>query len=166
MKKLYLVRHAKSSWKNENLKDLERPLNKRGKRDAPFMGELLAKKNVRPDAVYSSPAVRAFDTAQLITGKLELPDETIELMPEIYEAGMGELLEIIRELPDEKQNVMLVGHNPGMTSLCNYISDKYFENIPTAAIAEIQFDLETWKDVKMESGKLLSFEFPKKYFPG
>ena len=163
MKKLYLVRHAKSSWKQPELSDFERPLNKRGKRDAPFMGNILNEKGIMPDLIISSPAVRAYTTARIIAEEIGYPPEKIETNEDIYEASAGEILDIINGIEDHNNTVMIFGHNPGFTSLSNYLSGKFIDNIPTCGISIIEFDVDKWEDVVLNGGKLISFEFPKKY---
>lgn len=163
MKTLYLMRHAKSSWKEPDLRDYERPLNKRGNRDAPFMGNLLKEKGIRPDIIISSGATRAYTTATIISGQLEYPIKQIIIEDRIYDASAGELIDIINSIEDSNNFAMLFGHNPGFTMLSNYLSDKRIDNIPTSGFVTIQFDLNSWSDVELGSGVLTDFEYPKKY---
>lgn len=163
MKKLFLVRHAKSSWSEPGLSDFERPLNSRGKRDAPFMGKLLKEKNILPDKIISSAAIRAYTTARTIATEINYPIEKIETSNDIYEAGASEILNIIQSVDDNIKTLMLFGHNPGFTSLSNYLSDRQVDNIPTCGISCIEFDVDSWKNVNINQGKLTAFEFPKKY---
>ncbi len=163
MKTLYIVRHAKSSWKNIDLPDIDRPLNKRGRRDAPFMGKILKKEGVMPDLIISSPARRACKTAKVIAQNLNYPKSKIQKDDAIYEATPGELIKLINSIPDEYIVVMLVGHNPGLTQLSNLLTGKYIENIPTTGIVEIEFNASSWNEITVNSGKLKSFEYPKKY---
>ncbi len=163
MKKLYLIRHAKSSWDNPGLIDFDRPLNKRGNRDAPFMGNVLSEKNIKPEIVYSSPAKRAWKTAKEICKKINFPVEDIVKKESIYEASSNELLQIIQPIDEKVKTVMLFGHNPGLTSLQNFLCDKEIENIPTCGIVSIDLDC-LWKEVSKNSGKLEFFEYPKLYF--
>jgi len=163
MKKLYLVRHAKSSWDNPDLDDFDRPLNKRGKRDAPFMGELLKKLNVNPDLIISSPAKRAYTTAKEIARILGYPKRMITKNEDVYLASAGELLSLINSIPEEVSSVMIFGHNPGFTQICNLLSNANILNIPTSGFVEIHFETENWKDITPGSGKLVAFEYPKKY---
>ncbi len=163
MKTLYLIRHAKSSWKNQNLADHERPLNKWGKRDAPFMVKLLREEDVKPDLIISSPAVRALITAKTFAEGLDYPKNEIEINDSIYEAGVSDLLNVIYNISDKYRYVMLFGHNPGLTILNNYITDQDIDNIVTCGIVCIQFNIDSWKNVNDNSGKILSYEFPKKY---
>ena len=164
MKKLYLARHAKSSWKEQDLDDFERPLNKRGKRDAPFIGQKLKEKNILPDLIISSPARRAITTAKKLAEQMGYPEEKIVEDENIYEAGGGELLSIIQRVDDKHNSLMMVGHNPAFTSLHNYIADQYIDNIPTCSVAFIELNVESWKEVEPNTGTLVDFLYPKKYF--
>jgi phosphohistidine phosphatase len=146
MKKLILVRHAKSSWNEPGLSDRDRPLNDRGERDAPKMGERLAKEGVKPDVILSSPAVRALATAQIIAGKLDFRRKDIRVDERLYLADADDLLEVIRELDDEAKRVMLVGHNPGLADLAHRCSST-ISDMPTCAVAMFGFDAKSWADV-------------------
>jgi len=134
MKILYLVRHAKSSWNHPELSDIERPLNKRGKRDAPFIGNLLKEKSVKPDILISSPAVRARKTASVIAEIIGYPKSKIFIDENIYEASSTELINIIHGFDDKYDSVMMFGHNPGLTMVNNYLTDSFIDNIPTCAV--------------------------------
>lgn len=155
-KTLYIARHAKSSWEDMSLSDFERPLNKRGKRDAPFMAELLKDKDINPELILSSPAKRAKKTAkhyhETLGGKLQFDED-------IYEASSMTLLTLVQEAFTHYNSVMIVGHNPGFTSLNDMLSDKPIFNIPTAGVVGILFEDE----VAPQKGKQLFFEYPKKY---
>lgn len=163
MKKLYLVRHAKSSWEENSLRDYDRPLNNRGERDAPFMGELLSKQGIKPGIIVSSAAVRAYETARIFAEKFDYPEALIFKEKSVYEADALNLLDIIRDTDDEYLSLMLFGHNPGMTYLSNYLTAQRIENMPTCSVAAIEFDLDSWRKLEPESGKLTAFEYPKKY---
>jgi phosphohistidine phosphatase len=112
MKTLYLVRHAKSSWKYPNLDDFERPLNKRGRKNAPFMGTILKKLKVAPDLLISSPANRAAITARIIAAKINYPLEKIRYRESIYEFSEDALIHVIKQIDDSVNKAMIVGHNP------------------------------------------------------
>lgn len=163
MKSLFLVRHAKSSWDYPELSDFERPLNKRGKKDAPLMGEVFNKLNIKPDQIISSPAVRAITTARTIAESINYPVENIKTIEAIYEVGTKDLLKLIRSTDNKINSLMIFGHNPALTLLSNDIGDKYIDNIPTCGMTAIEFDITSWQDLKSESGKIKLFEFPKKY---
>ncbi len=163
MKKLYLVRHAKSSWKYPETPDHDRPLNKRGKRDAPFMGELLFKKGEEPEVLITSSAQRAFATARTFARELNYPPNKIIKEREIYEADTNDLLMIIGKIDNQFESAMLFGHNPGFTLLNNLLTDTHIDNIPTCSIVIIELDIKDWNDVSYDCGKVIAFEYPKKY---
>ncbi|HEV8258568.1 MAG TPA: phosphohistidine phosphatase SixA, partial [Casimicrobiaceae bacterium] len=146
MKKLFLVRHAKSSRDDPALADKDRPLNDRGKRDAPKMGKRLAKRRVKPDLILSSPAVRALKTAEIIAKKLDYKRKNILVDDRLYAVEAGELLEVIRKLGDQVERVMLIGHNPELTELAHRLSSK-ITHMPTCAVAEFTFDAKTWSRI-------------------
>jgi len=164
MKTIYLVRHAKSSWKHANLPDYERPLNQRGERDAPFMGELLKKNNIVPDLIVSSSAVRANSTSEILAEKMNYDKGKIQFTKGIYDAATNTLLDIIRAFDSSLNSVMLVGHNPGITMLAGLLAAEYIENMPTCSIAAIQVEVDNWELIDSVEGKLLWLEFPGKYF--
>lgn len=163
MKRLYLIRHAKSSWADPTLGDFERPLNKRGKRDAPFMGEKLAERVVRPDFIISSSAKRAEKTARIIAKAIAYPSKKILFTEAIYLADEDELYQVVRSFDDKINTLFLVGHNFGITDFAVSLSGEQIENIPTCGIAAIEFDLDSWQQVGPNRGRLLFFDWPKKY---
>ncbi|WP_152633360.1 SixA phosphatase family protein [Aliarcobacter butzleri] len=162
MKKLVLIRHAKSDWSNPFLDDYLRPLNKRGKKNAPLMAKLLKEKNIRPDLIISSPSIRTKQTLEYFIKKLNYNDE-VKLEESIYEAPYENLLKVIKDIPNIHKILFLIGHNPGLCDLTNFLVDKSFENVPTCGIVEIDFDVKNWKDISKENSNLISFEYPKKY---
>lgn len=164
MKTLYLIRHAKSSWKDSSAPDHKRTLNERGKRDAPFMGELLHKKGVQPDVIVSSYAVRALTTAKIIAKAVGYAENDIDVREEIYLASFSTLMDVVQGLNDKASVAFLFGHNPDFTTFANTFSDEFIANVPTCGIVEIQFDVEQWSDINSDNGRVMSFEFPKKYF--
>jgi phosphohistidine phosphatase len=153
MKTLYLLRHAKSSWDDQNLADFDRPLNERGLSAAPLMGEVLAQRGLIPDEIISSPAKRAIQTATLVkeSGGFGAP---IRVEERIYEASPQALLQVTRGIRDELGAVMIVGHNPGIEGFIAFLTGN-LERMPTAAVAVIEIDLEKWTDVASGSGKLI-----------
>lgn len=163
MKRLYLIRHAKSSWADPTLKDFDRPLNKRGKRDAPFMGEKLAERKIRPDFILSSSAKRAEKTARTIAKAIAYPPKKIFFTEAIYLADESELYRIVRSCDDKVTTLFLVGHNFGITDFAVSLSGEQIGNIPTCGIAALEFDLDSWQQVGANSGRLLFFDWPKKY---
>ena len=163
MKILYLVRHAKSSWKYPRLDDFERPLNKRGHRNAPFMGEILKKLKVAPDLIISSPANRAATTARIIADTIDYPLENIYYDETIYALSEYDLIHVIQELDDGINQAMLVSHNPALTDLANSIGDTSISNIPTCGVCCINLNTSSWSSIGEQRGKLEFFEFPKKH---
>ena len=162
MKTLYLVRHAKSSWDDPGLKDYDRPLNKRGKKDAPKMGKHLKMIGVSPDLILTSPAKRAKTTAKYIAEKIEYPFEKIVEEKEIYHADVNELLDVIKDIDDSNDTIIMVGHNPGFTDLANYLTTTRIDNIPTTGIFCVEFDVNSWEKIHKESGEFKLFDYPKK----
>lgn len=163
MKTLIVMRHAKSSWEEPELEDIDRPLNKRGRRDAPFMGKVLELKGVRPGMIVTSPAVRALTTAQAVAEELRYPADSIKTEQRLYEASAGQLLDVVRSWSDPVDNVLLIGHNPGLTDCINQLTCAEIANFPTSGIMSIDFDVKHWKDVKEAGGQMRYFEYPKKY---
>lgn len=163
MKKLYLIRHAKSSWKYPELSDFDRPLNKRGKRDAPLMAEVIKEKKIVPDLIIASSALRTKTTAMVIAKKIGIKKEKIVFKESIYESSMIELLRVIENVDDSVKSLFLVGHNPGLNLLAEYLINSYVTNIPTCAIFAIELDIKEWNRVSEGCGKTLFFDYPKKH---
>lgn len=164
MKKLFLIRHAKSSWDEQGVTDLKRPLNKRGKRDAPFMGKLLHKGMIIPEQIYSSPAVRAITTANIFANELKFEKENIHVFESIYSGGIRELEDLIQNFDDDYNSVFIFGHNPTFTVYANHLGDKYIANMPTCSIVGFELIVKRWAEVERGKGKTFLFEYPKKYF--
>ena len=163
MKRLYLIRHAKSSWDDPDLSDIDRPLNKRGKKDAPIMGERLKNEHkAKPDLIISSPAKRAIRTARVIAKEIGYSKEKIEIKDSLYASGVTAMLNVIHYLDDSLDEVMLFGHNPDLTSLANHLSNQHVDNIPTCGIFCVDFDLKSWQDVKKGKGIFKFLDYPKK----
>lgn len=162
MKTLFLVRHAKSSWKDVRLSDHQRPLNKRGKKAAPEMARRLKRLSVKPDVIVSSDARRALDTAAAMAEGLDLPKEVIRPMPELYGAASKEILEIVLQFDDSWQQAMVVGHNPGFTELANRFYRHFIANVPTAGVVELRFDAPSWRQIRRDNLEFSRFDFPKK----
>ena len=159
MKRLLILRHAKSSWDNPGLSDFERPLNDRGKRAAPFMGGVIKRRGFEPDLIRSSPAVRARETARLVK---EFSGSTADIEHDnrIYEASSKTLIKVVSEADNRFNAVMIVGHNPGMEGLVHALTGKS-ERMPTAAVAVIDLDISDWSEVLDASGKLRELMRPK-----
>lgn len=152
MKQLFLLRHAKSSWDNSSLSDFERPLNRRGRTAAPFMGELIAKRKIQPGIIVSSPAVRARQTAELFkeAAGLRCP---LRFEKQIYEASLADLRIAVSELEEEFASALLVGHQPGTGELIRFLTGESPE-VPTACFTSISLKVDKWADIRSGSGKL------------
>jgi len=162
MLKLFLLRHAKSSRKDLLLDDFHRPLKKKGVKEVSFVGGVYKKLYARPDTIISSPAKRAFETAQLFAKEIDYSLNKITLEKKIYEAAPEKLLKVLRNISDEYKNVVIVGHNPGFTDLANRIIDGAdIDNIPTCGLVGIEFDTKNWGKIEEKSGTLFCFEYPK-----
>lgn len=162
MKTLILFRHAKSSWKDRSLPDRVRPLNKRGKRDAPMMGRRLATRGIEVEAMISSPAVRAMATAEAVAEELEYPWEEIVAEERLYGADAEEMLAVIEEQDDWVDHLMIVGHNPGLTTLANILSGAYLENVPTGGYVVLRYEVDGWGEVAEAKPVRVTFDYPKK----
>jgi phosphohistidine phosphatase len=161
MKHLFLIRHAKSSWDEEGLADRDRPLNDRGKRDAPKMGQRLAGRGVQPDLILSSPAVRALTTAEIMAREMGYKRKAIIVDERIYAAEPEALLAVIAALDDAHNVVMLFGHNPELTAIAHRFSNE-IDDMPTCSVAEFTFDVARWRDVPAAKPGSVTFETPKK----
>ncbi|MBU0559314.1 MAG: histidine phosphatase family protein [Bacteroidetes bacterium] len=164
MKTLYLLRHAKSSWKYIDLPDEERPLSIRGKSDAPLMGKVLANMNVQVDIIIASPAQRAKQTALEISKKLGFNKSKIVIEDLIYESGTADLLTVLKSISDKNDFALMVGHNPGFTLLHNYLCNFHIDNIPTCGITAIKLKISKWAELKAKCGKLLFYDYPKNHY--
>jgi phosphohistidine phosphatase len=160
MKTLFLLRHAKSSWKDASARDFDRPLNQRGLKAAPAVGRLMKKRKVQPDLVLSSPAERARQTTTLVLVAAEIKTE-VRHDERIYEATVARLLEVVAQIEDEANVAMLVGHNPGLAELFTALTGKS-ESLPTAALACIELDIEKWNKVRAGTGRLEWLVRPKR----
>jgi len=164
MKRLLICRHAKSSWKDRSVNDFDRPLNKRGKHDAPIIGQRLRIHGLVPDLIFSSPAQRALITALTYAQELGYPQEKIATNQSQYAASVARLLTLIQETEASVVTLMMVGHNPESTMLANFLSGLRIENIPTSGVVALEFAIQSWKEIQEAEGRLLEFEYPKKQF--
>ncbi len=161
MKTLFLMRHAKSSRDDPSLPDRDRPLNARGKQDAPKMGKRLAKRDVKPDLLLSSPALRALTTAQLIAEEVGDKRKDIVVDDRLYASSADDLLTVIRALDKKLNCVMLFGHNPEFTELAHRLSSEIV-HMPTSAVVEFNFDMKAWSDVGEVKPAKVVLDYPKK----
>jgi phosphohistidine phosphatase len=165
MKKLYLVRHAKSSWDDIAMDDFDRPLNDRGEKDAPHMAKLLKHRDVLPDRMISSPANRALSTCRAFAKVLGFEKKKIISEQKLYHAGSETILKVLAALPEHKGKedvVLLFGHNPGITEFANELLNISIDNIPTCGVVEATLAIDKWKEISFGCGKMGSFDYPNK----
>jgi len=162
MKTLLVMRHAKSSWADESMDDFDRPLNKRGERDAPKIGRKLLDVNCVPDLIVCSKAVRASSTAQLVADTAEYKTR-IQFRDRFYHASPADYMRELTLIPASKNRVMVVGHNPGLERLIEHLTGQ-FEVMPTAAVAFIQCPITDWETLDHVSCDLLDVWRPKEVF--
>jgi phosphohistidine phosphatase len=155
---LYLVRHAKSSWAEPGLADIDRPLNKRGKRDAPEMGRRLKERDAVPARIVTSSAKRARGTTRDFVKALGFGGE-MEVVASIYGGGAAEVVRVVQSTDDEVVSLMVVGHNPDMADLVNSLTDFGVDNVPTCAVFCSEHD--TWADVGVRPGRFRFYDYPK-----
>jgi phosphohistidine phosphatase len=163
MKKLYIMRHAKSSWSDASISDFDRPLNKRGEKDAPLIAEVLKKAKILPQLIISSPAKRALTTAQIISKKIGYAKKEILKDEDIYDAGPMDLLAIINKVNNDVDSLMIFGHNPSFTFLVNTLSNFNLANLPTCGFIDMDLMVDDWQAVAEGTGNVVNFEFPKRY---
>lgn len=161
MKILTLVRHAKSSWNDSSLSDRERPLNRRGERDAPDMGQRIAGHGIRPSLIITSPAVRAWTTARIIAREISYPVEFLQREDRLYLASLTALLDTVVAQDDGFNDLMVVGHNPGLTEFANYLVPGITNNLPTAGVVSVQLETDSWSLYERPACELLAFDYPK-----
>lgn len=152
MKTLYLLRHAKSSWKDKTLADIERPLNRRGRKASESLGDFLRKQKIVPDLVLSSSAVRARQTAEIVLETARVSTE-LRFDERIYEAGSNRLLAVVRQIEKSKQAVLLVGHNPGLEEFLNLLTGDA-EIMPTGTISKVVLKGSDWASTGLKGGTL------------
>ncbi len=159
---LILARHAKSSWEDIGLSDHDRPLNPRGRRDAPRMADRLAERGPSPERIVSSSAVRARATAEVFLDRLGLSSEDLVIEPAIYGADCADLIEIIRSLDDRYDCIMLVGHNPTFVEVAGRLDPGCVGHLPTCSVVTLELDGGGWSDGREGAFRLLDFDYPKK----
>lgn len=161
MKNLYLIRHAKSSWDQQGLRDFDRPLNGRGLETAPLMAQLLLRNGIKPDLLIASPAKRTLATARFFADAFGIDESEIRHEQDLYLPSTPELLYIIKNLPNDKHTIFLFGHNPGLTHLANMFTASYIDNVPTCGVVHIQAEINSWENLSEASGAVARTYFPK-----
>jgi phosphohistidine phosphatase len=164
MKRLTLVRHAKSDWSLAGQADWDRPLNKRGQRDAPEMARRLRSRRLKPDLILSSPAVRALTTASVMARELHVPATHVRQDERLYLASPVDILAVVHEHGGTAKHVMVFGHNPGLTDCANRLSaGEHIDNLPTCGVFTALYDVADWKDLGWGSGQDAEFDYPKNH---
>ena len=161
MKTLLLVRHAKSSWDNLTLSDFDRPLNGRGKVEAPQMAKRIKDRKIKIDLFISSPAKRAKKTAKIFMEIFDESKKKLVLVPSLYEASVVNFYNAVETIDDTNNIVALFSHNPGITEFANSLTEYKVDNIPTCGIFAVSMRIEKWNEFKNADKKLLFFDFPK-----
>jgi phosphohistidine phosphatase len=161
MKTLILVRHAKSSWDSSVLTDFDRPLNERGKHDAPQMAKKLRQREIEIDLFISSPAKRAKKTAEIFMHEFGVKEKNLLTMPALYEASVEIFLEVVREIKDKSNTVVLFAHNPGITDFINLLECYSVYDMPTCGVFALKIKSKKWQDVKDAEKEFLFFDYPK-----
>ncbi len=161
MKHILLIRHAKSSWDDSSLSDFERPLNERGKTDAPVMAKKLGNKKIKIDALVSSPAKRAKQTAKHFTKEFGLKKKNIVFEPKLYEAGEENFYEVVENFKNKWDSVAIVSHNPGITSFADSLTDTDIDDMPTCSIFAVKVDTDKWKNFRAAKKEFWFFDYPR-----
>lgn len=162
MKTLLLVRHAKSSWSDADISDINRPLKRSGVKDAIEVSKKLKTLKCSPDILITSPAVRAITTALIFARTLKYQYNRIVINEMVYDFSKDALLPLLRNIDDKYNVIMLVGHDPAFTNLLNDLTGKILDKIPTSSVAKISFSVKHWNKIIHKSGKLVFIESPKK----
>jgi phosphohistidine phosphatase len=163
MKKLYIIRHAKSSW-NENItNDFDRGLNHRGERDAPLMGHILKDKGIKPELIISSSAKRAKMTAEIFADIVGYKRSDILFEEELYLASVDKILEVIAQVDSKISSIFIIAHNPGLTDFVNLFCDQKIDNLPTTGVFSTELDISNWRKLQYSSGNNCNFDYPKKH---
>lgn len=162
MKTLYLLRHAKSSWEDASLSDHERPLNKRGLRDIPRMGQWLKAKIEPPQLILCSDATRTQQTIEPLMQLWPLKEEQLKIESRLYHASTATLWELVHEVSSKVDRLMLVGHNPGFTDFANSLCRQFeTQNIPTAGFAAFSFKIKKWSEAEANEAAFEAYQYPK-----
>ncbi|MBT8220711.1 MAG: histidine phosphatase family protein [Bacteroidia bacterium] len=163
-KTVFFIRHAKSSWKNLNLRDHDRPLNKRGKRDGPIMSNIILAKEGPIQQIITSTAVRAKETAKYFAKTHGVKKKDFVEESDIYHGDTLDYLSAARVWGnDEYDQIAVFAHNPGMNYLANTFTDRYIGNVPTAGVLKVVFDVERYKEINQSNGRLEAFYYPKMF---
>ncbi len=155
------MRHAKSSWKDPGLKDFDRPLKKRGRENAPVMARRLTRRHSLPQLILSSPAVRARQTSERVIPELGGSVQSVIYEPLLYQRDVDTLLNVIRKIDDRFSDVLLIGHNPELTALANFLASQEINEIVTCGLVSLRLPVESWQHIQAHSGTVLFEDSPK-----
>jgi phosphohistidine phosphatase len=161
IKRITLLRHAKAATGDSSTPDRERPLNERGRRDAPLMGRCLRAMGARPSLILTSPARRTLQTAQLVAREIDYPHEFLQREHDLYLASSNDILAVIARQDNAFNDMVVCGHNPGLTDLANQLTGAGIDNIPTGGFVIIEAPIREWQDLK--DGRLVTFDCPKNH---
>ncbi|WP_033958674.1 SixA phosphatase family protein [Psychroserpens jangbogonensis] len=156
MRQIVLIRHAKSSWEHD-VNDAERPLKKRGFRDAALVSNAFKNTSFTPDIIFSSPANRASSTCRIFMNILNYDDHILHIEDELYDFSGQNVIDFIAKIDDSYEKVMIFGHNHAFTSICNIFGDQFIDNLPTSGLVVINFDVTSWQNIKKGTTKLTIF---------
>ncbi len=162
MKTLLIIRHAKSSWADPGQTDIERPLNDRGKKDAPEMAERLKDQKIKVDLFVSSPAKRAHKTAKFFAEEFGAAKDDILIVKELYEAAATTFYKVVANFKDKHNTIALFSHNPGITAFVNTLTNVKIDNMPTCAVFAVSIPGDSWSAFKEAEKNFLFFDYPKK----
>lgn len=163
MKSLTLLRHAKSSWNSGSASDRDRPLNKRGERDAPVMGGRIKAKDIRPSLIISSPATRAWTTAKIVADSIDYPREFLQRDDRLYMANVSSIIDVIEDQDSGFNHIMIVAHNPGLTAFANFLVPDITPNLPTCGVVSVTMDSDEWELRANPDATLALFDYPKQF---
>lgn len=163
LRNVCFVRHAKSSWDDLSLADVDRPLNGRGRRDAPFMANKMMELHNVPDLIVTSPAVRARTTAQIFADAADLRAPAFVVDDRLYEATVQEIVRVVQDMSDGYKSMFVFGHNPSMTVLANSFAGVDIDNVPTCGVVQSKSMVSRWSDWTPETSAFVGFYYPKQY---
>jgi phosphohistidine phosphatase len=161
LKTLTIIRHAKSSWDDPAVSDKERPLNRRGMKDAPKMGQGLSDRGSQPELMLTSPATRAIETARIIAEKVGYPINDIIVLDDLYNAPATVLQKIVRGLDESLREVYIIGHNPGVSEYASEVTNGQVKDLPTCGMVELKFDIKKWSEADHNRIVKVKLDTPK-----
>ena len=159
MKKIFVLRHSKSSWKDLSLGDFHRPLNSRGKTDGPMIASYLCDRIKKIDFLHCSSSIRTYETSQFFIDRIKFID--IKYDESLYHCSSSLIINNIKHYKEQYYSAMIIAHNPGLTNLINEIADVLLDNLPTTGLVEICFDCTLWSDISQENSTVIDIKFPR-----